>query len=267
MERTDNSWMNEVIDEAAEEESSQADENLQADENPFAGVENFQSEVLEPTFDALEENGPIPPTSFLDQMEEALQSLDHLSVKAFKEQCRYWNREFEALEPFDAAAFRHEMGQIDASIPSDEIYDFDALAEAYARITAYRVRLSHMYSIAVAHMETYKLAQNNLGEMAMALTESKVKDTLKKAQSALITASLTRKIGAANSVVKTIINWQETIQVASYSLSNLLKERENMTRINQNYLNRGNANSYGKTGIPSARGLHLSRPDEEENED
>ena len=172
-------------------------------------------------------------------IEEITRGFERITREEFVHKCQEWETQFQRLETYDELIIRAELRQWDLTIPQKECFDLSQIYDAYSRNVNYRTRVAHLIGTVNAHFSTYSYAHKELKEIALGLSERVAKNQDKAAYAAQLTEVLIRQVSRAKSTLDYLVEMRAAIEHAATNLARLLRERENLAKINQDYNSRG----------------------------
>ena len=141
-------------------------------------------------------------------------------------------------------------------------FNFDNLLLAYHRQVQYRTRITEIYSIVYAHNELLNNAYKSLKEMAVRLTAGPKHD--KDAIATLTVQPFTMAMAVAKRCLVYLESVQKNIEFTAVQLDRLMRERQNLARINQSMSNEGASAYYANVTSQTSKPNGMQRRDTEE---
>jgi hypothetical protein len=203
--------------------------------------ENSNSSLLLADIDWTPQNDPfdISVDSFALNIVNRLSGIDE---DKFKDEVVMWQTVIENLPNYSEAKLKNEMNNWDFSIPIHNDFSFETLSIAYARMVQYRTYLVKWIDVVNAHHEILSNAHKSLKEMAVKLANGPKHD--KDAIATFTVQPFLHKVTVAKRCLMYLENIQKNIDFGAVQLERLMRERQNLARINQNFNNEGLSNIY-----------------------
>lgn len=168
--------------------------------------------------------------------------LSGIDEDKFKEEVEMWQQVIENLPSYSEAKLKNEMNNWDFSIPKHDDFSFETLSTAYARMVQYRTYLVKWIDVVNAHHEILSNAHKSLKEMAVKLANGPKHD--KDAIATFTVQPFLHKVTVAKRCLTYLENIQKNIDFGAVQLERLMRERQNLSRINQNFNSEGMSNYY-----------------------
>jgi hypothetical protein len=164
------------------------------------------------------------------------------TVKSFEAELVEWQSLLHSLPSFDENEFMDEISNWDLNIPSKEDFTFDPLLETYARLVAYRTRLTFLYDLIYRHYEALSEAQKSLKSVAIKLATGAKHD--KEAYATHAVLPFTQGLAKINRLKAVTEQVFKNIEFAAAQMERLMRERQSLARINQGYAAEGQGHTY-----------------------
>ena len=164
------------------------------------------------------------------------------SMESFSQEVASWQAYIHALPPYDEQALRQEIYEWDFEIPTQYEFNFDSLVITYARLVAYRNRITHIYDMVFRHYKVLEESCDSLRKIAIKLSTGPKHD--KEANAAYTIQPLLQvfsQISAFKAFLEQVI---KSIDFASLQIDRLMKERQSLSKINQGYVGEGQSQAY-----------------------
>ena len=168
--------------------------------------------------------------------------LSGIDEDKFKEEVEMWQQVIGNLPTYNEAKLKNEMNAWDFTIPKHDNFSFDMLATSYARMVQYRTYLVQWIDVVNAHHEILSNAHKSLKEMAVKLANGPKHD--KDAIATFTVQPFLHKVTVAKRCLTYLENVQKNIDFGAVQLERLMRERQNLARINQNFNSEGMSNYY-----------------------
>jgi len=205
-----------------------------------------------------------PQTNFFDFNKDSFSAdivnrLKGITEEGFAREVELWQNEINELPLFNEKKIREELADWDLSIPVKEDFNFDNLLLAYHRQVEYRTRITQIYSIVYAHNELLNNAYKSLKEMAVRLTPGPKHD-----KDAIATFTV-QPFLVASTIAKRCMTFLESVQknieFSATQLDRLMRERQSLARINQQYNSEGMSVLYGQNVENKVTGMRRKAED------
>ena len=193
---------------------------------------------------------------------DIVKRLQGITEESFALEVEMWQAHLNVLPNFDEYKIRTECNQWDISIPQRDDFNFDNLYEAYFKQVQYRNRLTEIISVVYAHHELLSSAQKSLKEMAVRLANGPKHD--KDAIATLTVQPFTMAMAVAKRCLVYLESVQKNIEFTAMQLDRLMRERQNLARINQQMSNEGASSYYTNITNQTSKPIGMQRRDTEE---
>ena len=193
---------------------------------------------------------------------DIVKRLQGITEESFCEEVKLWQQHINILPNYNEYEIRKECSAWDINIPKRDDFDFDNLYEAYYKQVQYRNRLTEIISIVFAHHELLSGAQKSLKEMAVRLANGPKHD-----KDAIATATVqpfTLAAAAAKRCLVYLEAVQKNIEFTAIQLDRLMRERQNLARINQSMANEGMSAYYNNITNQTSKPMGMQRRDIDE---
>lgn len=169
--------------------------------------------------------------------------------ESFDSDVKMYNNALKRLPKLNNTAIMNEIDQWNLDVPSEE-YDFGELQGAYSRLVSYRYRLIKMINLTNQHYDIYSNAYKKLGKIAMLLFAGTAKD--KEAAAENLVHPFAICMMEPKVLLEYLCDVQEHIDFAAISMARVLREKEALAKINNDYNREGMYNNFMKSTVKEA---------------
>lgn len=171
---------------------------------------------------------------------ELIEKVESYTLADFQEDFQSMIDSYQNLPPLGLNEVRDEISDWEFLIKKDMLHTFDAVCEAYAKFISYQNRVTQILDEVKRHDSLLEFIIDNVKSTYSQFIDGTVKD--KESKSTTLLLDVTLMYTDTHTLMQYVQSVQKNIEFNTQQLARILREREALAKIN---------NDYVKTGISS----------------
>jgi hypothetical protein len=164
------------------------------------------------------------------------------SIESFKSDYKDYVDAIKSLRQYSESAIRTEIENWDLTISEESLFDFQLAQSYYAKLISYRIRITYLQDIVNQHYELLSESVKSLKTMAVKLSTGAKHD--KEATATNIIQPLAKALANATRFKASLDGVYRNIDFVSWQMEKLLREKQSISRINNEHVREGMSHSY-----------------------